>query len=890
MIKALSYLPALWLLVYPLSAREFGYYSPDVSYNPEVPALEDVVGHAWGERVSSVEDIQDYLARLTQATANVVLVPYAESWQGRALSYMIVTSRANMDRLGQIKKGIHQLAFPSRNSSGIEALLEDLPSIVWLLYAVHGNEISSPDAALLTAYHLVAAREDPLVDGILENCVVIIDPLQNPDGRARFVSYLQQTQGRWPDKDSQAAEHNEIWPSGRPNHYLFDMNRDWFARTQPETRGRIETYLEWYPQIVIDFHEMDGDSTYFFGPPAKPFNPDLTDAQFDWLNRLGRNKAKWFDRLQIDYFTREVFDSFYPGYGEDWPMFHGSIGMTCEQASTRGLLFLREDETILSFRQAVKHHFTASLATLELASANRRELLEYFYNYRSSAEAGSGTQSIQEFILTPGSDPNRAAKLASNLVSQGIEVHRAEKPFQNEKAFDYFDSSRRSIEFPKGTFLVPVNQPAGRLVKTLLGQDAPIEEEFLREQERRLERRLEQQFYDLTGWSLPLLYGVECYLSESLSQVQTARVGKELTVQGGIKGARSKLAYLIPWGTHSAVRFLAALHRQGIRVHSSDKPFSIGGVDFPRGSLIVKVRNNPEDLFDRLAKFASECGVNVFSTDRSWVDSGVNFGSDQVRYLKKPGIALAYHEPTSSSSTGATRFLLEQSFSYPVTLIHTYELGGADLSRYNVLILPDDSSERFGYTPLLGVKGISRLKAWVQEGGTLLAIGGASKWLTEGEVKLLETTTEKRPRKIEDPEENESESVDDHQKKSDSEDEELPIPVPGAILRVNLDQDHWMTMGYGDRTNVLVNSNRVFRPLKLDKGQNIAVYSPPEELLLSGFMWEESKELLAGKAYLMHQKIGKGRVIAFAEDPNFRAFTESLTLLFMNGVFFGPSH
>jgi hypothetical protein len=570
-------------------------------------------------------------------------------------------------------------------------------------------------------------------------------------------------------------------------------------------------------------------------------------------------------------------------------MFHGSIGMTYEQASTRGLLLLRQDETILHFRQAVKHHFTASLATLESAAVHRKELLEYFYDYRSSAQAGSKDRSIQEFILAPGSDPNKAAKLAANLVSQGIEVLRAEEAFQNEKVFDYFDQTRREVQFRKGSYLVPSHQPGGRLVSTLLGQHAPIDEEFLKEQEKRIEKHLEQQFYDLTGWSLPLLFDVECYLTESPSQVQTTEVGKEPTIHGGMIGPESELAYLIPWGTHSAVRLLAALHRQEIRVHSSDKPFSIGGVDFPRGSLIVKVRDNPADLFEQLSRFASEHGVNVFSTDTSWVESGVNFGSGQVRYLRKPRIALAYNEPTRSSSTGATRFLLEQSYGYPITIIHAYELGRADLSRYNVLILPDDSGGELGYSALLGEQGISQLKEWVSLGGTLLTIGGASKWLTEKEVKLLNTATEKRPRKEEDREKKKPESAAKESRKLDKNDEELPVPIPGAIVRVQLDQDHWVTAGYGSRTNVLVNSNRVFTPLKLGKGRNPALYSPRDDLLLSGFMWEESKEMLAGKAYLMQQKTGKGRVIAFAEDPNFRAFTEGLTLLFMNGVFFGPS-
>jgi hypothetical protein len=859
-----------------------------VSYDPAIPTLSDVVGHDWGDRVSAVEEIEAYITKLAQSSSKVTLVPYAESWEGRTLNYLLISAKENMARLENIQKGTKQLAYPS-DSKEVDPLIASLPSTVWLLYGVHGNEISSPNAALLTAYHLSAARENELVASILQNCVVIIDPLQNPDGRARFVSHLQQTQGRWPDKDSQAAEHNEIWPSGRPNHYLFDMNRDWFARTQPETRGRIKTYLEWFPQIVIDFHEMGGDSTYFFGPPAKPFNPELTGAQLQWLTRLGRNNAKWFDRMKIDYFTREVFDSFYPGYGEDWPMFHGSIGMTYEQASARGLLLLRDDETTLHFRQSVKHHFIASLATLESAAQHRTELLEYFYEYRVSAQSETSDTAVQEFILTPGSDPNRAADLAANLVAQGIEVRYADAPFGNERAFDYFNRAPREIEFPKGSFLVSTSQPAGRLVRSLLGQHAAIDEEFLAEQKRRLEKHLPHQFYDLTGWSLPLLFDVECYMTETPSQVKATRLGSEPALQGGMQGNRSQLAYLIPWGTHSAARFLAALYRHQIRVHSADKPFSIGGVDFIRGSLIVKVKDNREELFQQLSRLALECGVQVFSTDSSWVETGINFGSNQVRYLKRPRIALAYHLPTRASSTGAARFLLEQSYAYPVTAVHTYQLREAELSRYNVLILPDDAGGQFSYSALLGVEGAALIREWVKQGGTLVTIGGASEWLTEKGVALLATTLAKRPSGNSKGGTAKPETEREAEDKPDQTEEDPPA-IPGAIVQVNLDPEHWMTAGYGNRTNVLIASSRALLPLKLDKGRNLAVYSPREELLLSGFMWEESKELLPGKAFLLHQKLGKGSVIAFAEEPTFRAFTKGLELLFMNAVFFGPSH
>ncbi|MCH8874401.1 peptidase M14, partial [candidate division KSB1 bacterium] len=256
-------------------AKNFDFY-PNASYDPAIPTLKQVVGHSWGERITSHGEMERYVQALAEASGNVELVEYAKTWEGRALYYLIIASEKNMARLDEIKDGMQKLADPRKiNSAEADDLIKSLPSIAWLAYGVHGNEISSTDAGLLTAYHLVAAKKDTVAKSVLENTVVIIDPMQNPDGRDRFVNYFRQTRGRWPNADQKAAEHNEDWPGGRTNHYLFDMNRDWFALTQPETRGRVESYLEWYPQVFVDLHEMGSISTYYFAPPADPLNPEM---------------------------------------------------------------------------------------------------------------------------------------------------------------------------------------------------------------------------------------------------------------------------------------------------------------------------------------------------------------------------------------------------------------------------------------------------------------------------------------------------------------------------------------------------------------------------------------------------------------------------------------
>lgn len=876
-------------------AQDFEFY-PNASYNSSIPTLKQVVGHDWGEKITMHHKVQQYITALTAASPNVEVVEYGKTWEGRTLVYLIVASRENMARKNDIKAGIKKLANPQTiNSAEANQLIDSLPAITWLAYGVHGNEISSTDAGLLTAYHLAAAINDTVAQTILQNSVVLIDPMQNPDGRDRFINYFRQTRGRWIDENQQAAEHREVWPGGRTNHYLFDMNRDWFALTQPETRGRIALFLDWYPQVVVDLHEMGSNSTYYFAPPADPINPGIPPAQLKWMDNYGRNNAKWFDRMRFDYFTREVFDSFYPGYGEGWPIFHGAIGMTYEQASTRGLVVKRSDETVMLYRDAIQHHFISSIATSETSAMYRKDLLKYFYDYRRSAIDEGLKEPIKEFIIPPGNDPDRAAKLVGVLLAQGVEVQQATSSFSNGRVEDYYNSGIQSKSFPAGSYRVSLNQPAKRLAKTLLIKQVSLDDEFIKEQIRRQKKRMRDQIYDITGWSLPLLYDVETYMAHTPSKGQFKKI-ENATISLGKVNGKAKLAYLIPWGTNSAARALAKMIRKKIRVFSTDRSFTLQGKKYPRGTLIIKTKNNPDDLHDRLAKIAADENLEIFSTNTSYVEEGVNFGSGNVRYLEKPKIAMAYNTPTSSYSTGWSRFIIEQEIGYPVTVIRTEQLGGADLTKFNVLILPNAFG---GYSRVLGDNGIRRIKDWIRSGGTLVTYGQATYWLTGEKVGLLATNRELKGGKPDKPEkkktDKDKETKPDLTKTFDVEKEiqpekELPTSLAGSILRVKLDPEHWLASGYNGAANVLTEGRNIFTPLKLDKGRNVGLYMPEDQVVLSGFVWEEYKKQIANKAYLMHQRMGRGNVVAFAQDPNYRAFFDGLNLLLVNAIFLGPSH
>jgi hypothetical protein len=873
------------------------FYPDDANYDPAIPTLVSIVGHDHAERVTSHHEMEDYLHALAESSPKAELVRYGETWEGRALYYLVIASPRNHARMDDIRAGIRRLGDPrTLGDAEAAALIADLPVIVWLSHSVHGNEISSTDAALLIAYQLVAAR-DGFAQRILDDVVTIIDPLQNPDGRDRFINAYRQAKARWPDPNTDSAELSEPWPGGRVNHYLFDLNRDWFAQTQIESRARVEAFLDWRPQVFADLHEMGSNGSYYFPPQAIPRNPNQQLSIMDRIEIIGRNNARWFDRMGFDYFNREVYDSFYPGYGASWPMYQGAMGMTYEQASVRGLARERADDTTFYFRDSVHHHFIASLSTLEASADNREDFLRHFYDFHAEAIAQGGTDEIREILIEAGDDPNRSAKLVSLLMSQGVEVDRAETAFSNDSAGDYHGRDRGDRAFPAGTYRISMAQPRKHLIKSLMAPDVPMEEAFVAEQLRRYALRQGDQIYDITGWSLPLIFDVDAAVAGRPSSGEFVHLDEApgMVGRGDISNrGPAQVAYLIPWGTQSAGRALAMLHRGGIRVHSAGQPFTIGGREYPSGSLIVKVHDNTTEsttfdaasatrtgagLLDALRQIEARTGADIFATDTSWVEDGINFGSGNVNYLPKPMIAMVYGSPASSYSTGTTRYLLEQVYEYPVTVIPGNRLVGADLSRFNVLILPDG-----GYAGVFGERGARRIAEWVQGGGTLVAINGAVEWLAEESVGLLGTV---RKRKHND----DAIAVEPHDVQMVFLPEsENPAAVPGAILRVKLNAEHFMGFGYPGFANVLVGTNNFFEPLTLNEGTNVGVYLAADDVVVSGFVWDPERQLLAGTPFLMHTSRGQGNVVAFTEEVNFRAYLDGLNVLFLNAVLQGPGY
>ena len=875
MLHSVSARPLL-ALAFALAAA-----SPVLAQSAPLPQLENVVGHAPGQRVTAPADVLRYFEALKAAAPDrMVMGDYGRTWEGRTLPWAAVGSPANIARLDQIKANSRALADPRRTSpEQARAIIADMPAIVWMAYSVHGDEISPADAALVAARRLMDAQ-DAEAQGWLQNVVVVFVPTQNPDGRQRFVSSYEASLGDRPNPDGLSAERDQPWPGGRFNHNLFDLNRDWFIQTQPETQGHAALIREWRPQVVVDSHEMGTDSSFFFPPEADPLNPWIYPAILDARERFGRNNARHFDRAGLDYFTREVFDAFYPGYGDGWPAYLGAVSMTYEQASARGLAARRSDGRVMTYAETVQGHLTATLATIETAARDREALLNDFHAFHRDGVANG--RGVYVIARSRAADPAAADKLAGLLVRSNIEVGQATGSF-----------SLCGQAYQAGDYVVNLSQPQRRMAETLLARDVPLDPRFLAEQEARRARGLPDEIYDLTGWSMPLLFNVPTLKCATVPGVQTTAVGPELVRPVAVAGSDATYGYAIHPGT-AGLRFLTAALAEGLSLRSIEEPFTLDGKAYPGGSFILTRAGAPTDLDERVRRLASASGAQVTALATSWVSSGPSVGSSQASLIRAPRVAMTWDSPTDPESAGSIRHILEREYNWPVTPVRTSRLSGADLSAYQVLILPSGGN----YSRLLGEAGVANLKAWVESGGVLISVGSGSRLLADPKAGLLASRREGAvPRDGDDTAEGSAGTVPGREINSDEAYLELtthrtgsPDSVAGVLARAIVDQEHWLGAGVASEVSVMVRGSDIYSPLTREQGANVVRFASADQLLDSGQLWDENRRQLAYKPVAMASPLGRGQVVAFTQDVTMRAFLEGLKPLFLNAVFRGPAH
>ncbi|HEY3412867.1 MAG TPA: M14 family metallopeptidase [Armatimonadota bacterium] len=822
-----------------------------------------LMAYAPGERLSTPEQVGAAVQGIAKKHPKTCsLETYGHSVEGRPLQLLTIASAVNKPRLGEIRKANQSMVAKASNPP------VDLPATVWIIANVHGDEHSTAEAAVALAACL-ADGSDPL----LSNAVVCIDPCQNPDGRARSVNSYYSLFGLKPRRDADAAEHWDPWEGGRGNHYFFDMNRDWFPLTQPESQARVNAFLSWRPQVVADLHEMWWDSRFFFPPPARPMNPNLGEHILRWWEHMGRRIGKTFDANGWDYWTGEIFDAFFPGYGEAFPSIHGSIGMTFEQASAAGIEVERKDGTLLTFEEAIRHHFVASLTVCRVAAERRADLLKDTVEYFAGAAKSIPDAGIAAYVFPDSGFGTPAEHLASLLSAQGIVVERLRKRTV-VAARPYDGGEEEMTEFDAGSIIVRLDQPEGRAARALLERETEIDSAFVAEQMRRLAERMPAEIYDHTAWSLPLALGVRAF------SLKDANLTGEPWKPRPLKPvSQPEYGFLIRSDSMAALTVLCGLLNEGVRVHVARRDFAVGGQDYRSGTFIIKQSDQPlpwEDVCGKVAAAATEYGAALVGVDSAWTDEGINLGSDHVALVKLPRVAVLYAEPTSTLSYGWMAHLFEQRLDLPFTPVRAHRLKDADLRKYDVIVLPDGRKE--GYAAHLDDDLWKNLHDWVRQGGTLIAIGGAAACIA-GKGKDWTTS-----RAVTD--------LRDAGPEAKAEKEEIVPPefrperVPGAALRVTLDRHQWATLGFGDESHVLCSTDLILTPSV--EGRNAAVFVQESRLVLSGLVWDKMRPAIAGKAYLVDETQGKGHVLLFAGDPNQRGYWDVTSRLFANAVLLGP--
>jgi len=898
-------------------------FYPDGRYDPSVPAPESVLGFRVGERPVGYGEAVAYFTALADASPRVLYRESGRSWEGRAMYYLVVTSEENMARLDAIRADRAKLADP-RTIDDDEAarIVERIPANVWLMYTIHGNEFSGTDSSVQLAYQL-AAGTDAATEKILRELVIGLYPMQNPDGRERFLAQMKQWNGMVPGSDSQSIQFGGVWPGGRTNHYLFDLNRDWFILAHPESRARVETLLDWNPQVVIDAHEMSAFSTYLFNPPRDPINLHIHPKIRKWWRVFAKDQAGAFDRHGWSYFTREWLEDWYPGYTTSWTGCIGAVPILYEQAYTGGTQVKRPDGTVLTFRDAVHHHFVSSLANLTTAAENRAALLEDFHAMKKEALAGARNDRRKAFLIPPGGNPSRARSLVERLLMQGIEIERARSPFTMKGLRDYWDDTPVERTLPAGTWIIPLDQPKRPLVNAILEFDPRLSMDFLREEREDLEKGRGTRMYEISTWSMLLAYGVEACVSDERPDVDAVRLDRPDTVDGTVINPRPAFGFVIDYADDSAVQALIRLFENGCRVRASRKPFTVEGRSFPRGSLLVRLNENDETAASVVDGIARETGAEIVGVNTALSDDGPDLGGGEFQLLMSPRVAVLAGPSISTYSFGELWYLLDTELRCRYSLLNSRALGSTDLRKYNVLILPSASPS--ACRSFLG-SHLPKLRDWVEGGGTLIALGGASAFFADSttavsRVRLYRDSLGELER-FEDAVKHEetawkaeidsllvweyAKALEKRKKEKEKEGDkaEKPAPKPdraqmeeldrrrrlyyprGTILRAELDVEHWMNFGMGEKVPALIYSTYAY--LSKKPVETPARFAGASDLRVSGLLWPEARTRWAKTAYATRESLGKGQVILFAGQPTYRSYFYGTGRMLVNSILLGP--
>jgi hypothetical protein len=827
------------------------YYLPDdVTYDSSIPTPEEVIGHQIGQWHITHDKLVYYMRALAEASDRVTYMEYATTYEDRPLVMLTITSPDNHESIDRIKEN-HLLLKDTSQSENLD--LSTMPVIVNMGYSVHGNEPSGSNAAPLVAYYLAAAQGDE-IESMLDNAVILMDPSLNPDGLHRFSTWANMHKSiNASVTDPEDREHNEAWPGGRTNHYWFDLNRDWMPVQHPSSRGRINMYHEWLPNVLTDHHEMGTNSTYFFQPgvPSRT-NPNTPQRNQDLTMAIAEFHADALDERQELYYSREGFDDYYYGKGSTYPDVFGTIGILFEQASSRG--HAQESvHGVLTFPETILNQVTTSFSTLEASTELRVDLLDHMRTFYREAEEEASNSSIKGYVFGDSNDQAKTYHLADLFSFHNVEIYELAE-----------DAEFNGQEFKSGeAYVIPAEQTQHKFIKAMF--------------ERRTEFT-DSLFYDVSTWTLPYAFNLpfaELSQREFSDSMLGNSVDEPAMPEGQVIGGRSQYAYLFEWNEYYTPRTLYRLQKAGLRTKVASKPFSVvttGGVrEFDYGTILVSLGiqdMNELEIYRLMQQAAAEDGVTVYSVRSGLNPSGIDLGSPSFEDLEMPSTAIIGGEGTSSYDVGEVRHLFDQRFHMPITILEKDELGGADLSRYNTIVMVD------GYYSDISNGVSEELKRWVRRGGTLILQQDAIGWgISEGlaEIEFVDS-----------PDDSVSQ-----RRYADLSNTRGAQFIGGSIFHATLDLTHPLAYGYNREEITVFRNTTDFMELAENPYATPLRYT--SEPLASGYISEENSELIGNTASIIVGGYGGGRVISFADNPSFRAFWFGTNKLLMNAVFFGDT-
>ncbi len=818
----------------------------------KIPTPNEFLPHRLGEHFTPHHLLVDYFEAVADASPQVTLIRYGQTNQDRPLMMVVVSSEENIRDIENIRLqhlGATGLAKAENKTSNDKA-------IVWLSFGVHGNEAGASESSLATLYAL-ANPADRQVQQWLENTIVIIDPCLNPDGYSRYTHW-NRNMGMAPANPLlEAREHREPWPGGRVNHYLFDLNRDWAWQTQVESQQRMTVYNQWMPHVHVDFHEQGYNSPYYFAPAAHPYHDYITDWQAEFQKEIGKNNAKHFDKEGWLYFTGEIFDLFYPSYGDTWPTFNGAVGMTYEQAghSTAGRAIIQANGDTLKLDDRIAHHLTTALSTVEVSAQSANRLIDRFQNYFAQSPPGT----YKSFVVKGDNPSGKIQALCKLLDANGIHYGLADKTARMPNAYDYRTGKTTDVALEKNDLVIDTRQPKAVLVQVLFEPDPFLEDSLT---------------YDITAWAIPYAHGLEAYALK-----QNLDMGKTWSAPSLDYPTTTTppYAWIVPRESMDNLRFLGALLQNGVKVRYATGGFSVEDRYYPAGTVIINRGDNRHfdgDLATAIRDLAKTHGQELQTASTGFIEKGRDFGSGGYRLIRAPKVLLLSGDRTSANGFGQVWYYFEQVLGYPVTIIESDQLNADLLDEYNLLILPEGWYQ-------MGDSRLKDIRRWIGKGNRLIAVGSALRVLDGKEgfnLQQYASEKDKSDAKKEDEEAVLEKRLDPY---AGQERRRVSRQMPGAIFRVTIDETHPLGYGLGPQYFSLKTSSRSYQLLK----NTWNVGSIDEEPFYLGFAGAEAVEKLKGTTVFGVQDMGRGSVVYMVDNPLFRGFWEAGAFLFGNAVF-----